>query len=74
MEELELQIEKYLDDNNAVSTFKKMFASFEIDIPTNVRKKLEAREKKNNLALDELMRKHTRMSKEKQIEIENQVK
>lgn len=74
MEELELQIEKYLDDNNAISTFKKMFASFEIDIPTNVRKKLEAREKKNNLALGELMRKHTRMSKEKRIEIENQVK
>lgn len=74
MEELELQIEKYLDDNNAISAFKKMFASFEIDIPTNVRKKLEAREKKNNLALDEFMRKHTRLSKEKQIEIENQVK
>lgn len=74
MEELELQIEKYLDDNNAISAFKKMFASFEIDIPTNVRKKLEAREKKNNLVLDELMRKHTRMLKEKQIEIENQVK
>ena len=74
MEELELQIEKYLDDNNAISTFKKMFASFEIDIPTNVRKKLEAREKKNNLALDELMRKQTRLISENKIKMENKLK
>lgn len=74
MEELELQIEKYLNDNKKISAFKKMFASFEIDIPMNVKKKLESREKKNNNMIDELMRKQTRLISENKIKMENKLK
>ena len=48
-----------------------MFRLFDIDIPVNVRKKLETREKKNNAAIDELMRKQRRLINELEAQIEN---
>ncbi len=71
MEELERQIEQYIKDNEDISSFKKMFRLFDIDIPVNVRKKLETREKKNNTAIDELMRRQRRLINELETQIEN---
>ncbi len=71
MEELERQIEQYIKDNEDISSFKKMFRLFDIDIPVNVRKKLETREKKNNTVIDELMRKQRRLINELETQIEN---
>lgn len=64
------QIEKHVAELATIRTLKKCFKELDLEIPTNIRKKLDMKEKKNGDLLDELMRKRNRVSAEMQANIE----
>ena len=65
------QIEKHVSELATIRTLKKCFKELDIELPTNVRKKLDIKEKKSSASLDELMRKRHRITSEMQTNIEN---
>lgn len=64
------QIERHIAELATIRTLKKCFKELDIEIPTNVRKKLDTKEKKSSSSLDELMRKRNRMTYDMQANIE----
>ena len=67
------QIERHIAELATIRTLKKCFKELDMEIPTNVRKKLDTKEKKISSSLDELMRKRNRMSAEMQANIEENI-
>lgn len=71
LQKIDSRIDELTTDNEELKKFKKMFGQFSIDLPVNVKKKIESREKKNNTEICELMRKRDRVSNETKSNIEN---
>jgi len=67
------QIERNVAELATIRTLKKCFKELDIEIPTNVRKKLDTKEKKSSSSLDELMRKRNRMTYDMQANIEEKM-
>lgn len=69
---LENRMNELSEQMNHIAEFRKLFRKLEIEMPVAIKKKLESKENKNIIEIDELWLKHERLTTILKEKIENE--